>query len=227
MDKSYHSQITKILKRAPVLMTVIVIAEIFIHRGELSVQGVLEYTPNDPLRAAFVLLLLYAFKSVSIIFPGIILQIAAGHLFSRSVALVVNFLGMLLCLAIPYGIGALSGSEFTECVKRRFPKFRDWLSLQQENTFFICFFLRVTSCLPGDVVGMYFGATQTPFIRYMVAGSLGVLPGMVLATLLGESISDPTSPLFLFSCSVTVVMSVLSFLLYYWYLRKKKRGSMQ
>ena len=227
MDKSHHSPITRMRKRAPILLIVVVIAEIFIHRSELSVQRVLAYTPDDPLRAALVLLLLYALKSVSIIFPGIILQIAGGCLFPRSTALTVNFLGMLICLAIPYGVGALSGSEFIEWVKRRFPKFRDWLSLQQENSFFVCFFLHVTSCLPGDVVGMYFGATRTPFVRYMVAGSLGVLPGMVLATLLGESISDPTSPLFLFSISVTVVLSVLSALLYYWYLRKKKRGSVQ
>ena len=224
MDKSHHSPITRMRKRAPILLIVVVIAEIFIHRSELSVQRVLAYTPDDPLRAALVLLLLYALKSVSIIFPGIILQIAGGCLFPRSTALTVNFLGMLICLAIPYGVGALSGSEFIERIKRRFPKFRDWISLQQENSFFVCFFLRVTSCLPGDIVGMYLGATRTPFIRYMIAGSLGVLPGMVLATLLGESISDPTSPLFLFSCALTVVMSVLSFLLYYWYLRKKKRG---
>ena len=227
MDKRHHSPLLRLLKRVPLLLTVVVIVVIFIHRGELSVQHILEYTPTSPLRAAVVLLILYALKSVSIIFPGIILQIAGGCLFPRSTALTVNFLGMLICLAIPYGVGALSGSEFIEWVKRRFPKFRDWLSLQQENSFFVCFFLRVTSCLPGDVVGMYFGATRTPFVRYMVAGSLGVLPGMVLATLLGESISDPTSPLFLFSISVTVVLSVLSALLYYWYLRKKKRGSVQ
>jgi len=227
METSHQHKLLSMLKRTPILLIIPSILLIALHIDEVSVQHILSYTPKEPVRAACVLLLLYAFKSVSIIFPGIILQIAGGCLFPRSTALTVNFLGMLICLAIPYGAGALSGSKFIEWVKRRFPKFRDWLSLQQENSFFVCFFLRVTSCLPGDVVGMYFGATRTPFVRYMVAGSLGVLPGMVLATLLGESISDPTSPLFLFSISVTVVLSVLSALLYYWYLRKKKRGSVQ
>lgn len=223
METSHQHKLLSMLKRTPILLIIPSILLIALHIDEVSVQHILSYTPKEPVRAACVLLLLYAFKSVSIIFPGIILQIVGGHLFPRAMALTVNFLGMLLCLAIPYGVGALSGSNLIERLKRRFPKFRDWLAIQQENSFFICFFLRVTSCLPGDVVGMYLGATRTPFLRYMVAGCLGVLPGMVLATLLGESISDPTSPLFLISLSVTLGLSVISFFMYYWYLRRKQR----
>lgn len=49
--------------------------------NDITVQTVLSYTPESPFAAAIVILLLYALKSVSFVFPIALLQIAAGHLF--------------------------------------------------------------------------------------------------------------------------------------------------
>lgn len=93
---------------------------------------------------------------------------------------------------------------------------------QQSNSLFLCFFLRVISCLPGDLVTMYFGATGTPFWQNLLGGVLGILPGMVLATLMGSSIQDPSSPIFWISALLAVTLSVLSAALYYVYQRRAK-----
>ncbi len=57
------------------------------YREDLSVERILSYTPEEPVKAALLMLGLYAVKSVSFIFPIAILQLAVGHLFSTGTAL--------------------------------------------------------------------------------------------------------------------------------------------
>ena len=94
---------------------------------------------------------------------------------------------------------------------------------QQSHSFFLCFFLRIISCLPGDIVTMYLGATHVPYWKNLLAGGLGILPGLILATLMGANIQDPTSPAFWISAGLSVGLAVLSTVLYYLYLRKQKK----
>lgn len=196
---------------------------------DLSVQTILELTPQSPIHAAIVMLLLYAVKSATVFFPLIILEIAVGHLFSTWVALGINFAGMLIILTIPYWIGRAAGMDAMQKLIRKYPRVREIIDRQQGNSLFLCFFLRIISCLPGDVVTMYLGATRTPFWKNFVAGALGVLPGMILATLMGSSIQDPRSPAFWISAALMATLAAVSALLYYLYRRRlqKNRGEKQ
>lgn len=213
------------------LLIVLILAILYLLvAGDFSVQTLLAFTPKDPIKAAIVLLLLYAFKSATVFFPIIILQIAAGHLFSPLMALGINLAGLLIVLTIPYGIGHFGGIDAIQKVVQKYPRLGEIIDKQQEGPFFLCFFLRVISCLPGDIVTMYLGATRMPFWKNIVAGTLGVLPGMVLATLLGSSIQDPKSPAFWISAILMVTLSLSSLLLYYIYrrrLRAKKQPDEQ
>ena len=162
-----------------------------------SLHTVLTYTPRSPLAAAGVLLLFYGLKSITIFFP--LLELAAGHLFPAPAALAVNFIGMWIVLTVPYWIGRALGLRQVSKLTRKYPRFHAIVAKQQGHSFFLCFFLRAVSCLPGDIVTLYLGATRTPFWHNLLGGTLGILPGMVLATLMGSSIQDPSSPPFLLS----------------------------
>lgn len=191
---------------------------------DYSVQTILDFTPQNPLCAVIVLLLLYALKSATVFFPLIILEIATGHLFTTRIALGINFAGILIILTIPYWIGRTAGMDTVQKLMQRYPRFAELIDRQQGNSAFLCFFLRIISCLPGDVVTMYFGATKTPFLQNLIAGAMGILPGMVLATLIGENIQNPESPMFWISALLTVALSVLSILFYCLYRRKLQKN---
>lgn len=186
----------------------------------VSVETLLAFTPQDPVKAMIIMLLLYALKSATVFFPLIILEIAVGHLFSPWAALGINFVGMLIILTIPYSIGKAAGIEAIQKLVQKYPRFGEIIEKQQDNALFLCFFLRIISCLPGDVVTMYLGATRTPFWQNLIAGALGVLPGMLLATFMGSSIQNPQSPTFWISAILMVTLSFLSLLLYYIYRRR-------
>ena len=190
--------------------------------SDISLQAVLTGAPQNPLLTAGVLLLLYMLKSLTIFFPLLILEMAAGYLFPAPAALLLNFLGIWIVLTIPYWIGHALGLRQVSKLTQKYPKFQTFMEKQQNPSFFLCFFLRVISCLPGDIVTMYFGATHTPFSHNLLGGTLGILPGMILATFMGLNIQDPSSPAFWISAALSVGLAVLSTVLYYVYLKRQK-----
>lgn len=190
--------------------------------SDISPQTILTDALQNPLLTAGLLLLLYMLKSLTIFFPLLILEMAAGYLFPAPAALIINFLGIGIVLTIPYWIGRALGLRQVSKLTRKYPKFQAIMEKQQNHSFFLCFFLRVISCLPGDIVTMYLGATHTPFSHNLLGGTLGILPGMILATFMGVNIQDPSSPAFWISAALSVGLTVLSIVLYYVYLKRQK-----
>ena len=52
---------------------------------------------------------------------------------------------------------------------------------------------RIVGVLPGDIVSLYFGACNTRYDIYLIAGIAGSLLSIVTTTILGEKISHPFS----------------------------------
>lgn len=205
---------------AVLLLTVILIC---IHyKKDLSVDKIINYSPEDPFKAALLLLALYAVKSISFVFPIAVLQLAVGHLFSTGTALLVNFLGRAITLALPYWMGYFSGSSMVESLTEKYPKMKTVVDYQNGNPLYISFFMRTLNFLPGDAVSLFLGAVKIPFVIYMAGGMLGTLPGVVLSTVFGANIKNPGSPAFWLSAVLLVMISVSSMLIHRYLSRKKK-----
>ena len=188
--------------------------------GEVSAERLLEFTPKDPLKAAGVLLILHAVKSITVFFPIVVLQIAAGHLLPPAAAFAVNLSGLFIILTLPYVIGRAIGMETVKKLASKYPKFSRLIDRQQKNSLFWCFILRAVNCLPGDLVTMYLGAAHVPYVKNLAGGILGILPGMIPATFMGSSITDPGSAAFWLSALFFVGSSAISVLVSWRYNKK-------
>ncbi len=202
------------------VMLGLIAAAAFFVRG-LSVEELLRASPQNPWLAAGFLLLLYALKSLSVVFPIPALYLAGGMLFPLPAALAVGAAGIAVCLSLPYWVGRWSAGSFSSALARRYPKVRALLELQRQNDFFFSFFVRVIGFLPCDVVSLYLGSSGLPFGSYLAGGLLGMLPGLFTVTLMGASIQDPSSPQFLISAAVTALLSAAS-LLAAWRLHRRQ-----
>lgn len=100
--------IDNIRKYLPAVLLLVLLLFCIRYREDLSVEKILRYTPKEPVKAALLMLVFYAVKSVSFVFPIAILQLAVGHLFSTGTALLVNFLGR----AVTFGTSLLDGTFF-------------------------------------------------------------------------------------------------------------------
>lgn len=213
-NKHYSS----LLKYLPLILCIILIVCYLGFSEDITVQTILDYTPDNLLAAACILLLFYALKSITIVFPIIILEVAVGHLFAPIPAIIVNTLGVLIGYIVAYYIGYFSGSDAVDKLVKKYPVLENIIRTQSENSFFTCFFLRTLCILPGDAVSICLGAVKSPFRMYLISSILGSLPSTILATLFGSSITEPTSPMFWISIVLMALYSVIFLLIY----RRKK-----
>ncbi len=206
--------VIKSLRLIPIIVCVVLAVLCFIHRDKITIDGILSYAPDSLFLAFLFLTFLYAVKSLSIFFPMLVLNIVGGMLFPGGLSILVNIVGVGVMTAIPYFLGVFSGSNALDKLLAKHKKLNEYVKKRESHVFFDSFFLRIISCLPGDIVSMYFGAARANFAKYFIGSMLGIVPGTITATLMGESIRDPFSPKFIISLSITLFLSVLSIVLY-------------
>lgn len=223
MKQTVKNILGEVLRLLPLLVCLALMGFYLLGEGTPTAEGLLHMAPKRPLIAAVFLLLLYAVKSLTMVFPIIVLNVLGGFLFDPIPALLINSAGVLIELAIPYWIGRFSGAKFADRLCEKHPRVDALASQTAGNPFFSSFFLRLISCLPGDAVSLYFGAIRMPFGTYLWGSFLGTIPGVIPATLLGMSIADPSSPLFWLSLGLTAALSAVSFWMY-WQWQKRKNG---
>ena len=211
----------KLIPIVAIIIMGIIFTVIVKKSGEpLSVNTILKYTPENTILAVGVLLLLFALKSLTIVFPLSILYLASGILFHSIVAVLVSTAG--LAITIPYWIGKYSGKQAVQEICQKYPKAGIVAKYQETNPFFACFITRIVGFLPGDIVSLYFGACDTEYGIYLVAGIAGSLLSIITTTLLGEKISDPFSVEFMIVLLCRVLVSVGAVIIKYRLNQKKK-----
>ena len=188
----------------------------------LSVNTILRYTPENAMLAAMIVLLLFALKSLTVVFPLSILYLASGILFQPVIAVLISTAGLAITITIPYWIGRYSGKQIVQEICQKYPKAGMVAKYQETNTFFACFITRIVGFLPGDIVSIYFGACDTTYLIYLAAGVLGSSLSIITTTLLGEKISDPFSVEFMVVLLCRILVSVGAVVINYRLNQKKK-----
>ncbi|MDO4972636.1 MAG: VTT domain-containing protein [Eubacteriales bacterium] len=186
----------------------------------LTVDEILDYTPAQPLLAALFLWLAFALKSLSMVFPVLLLFAVSGQLFPLPVALAVNTVGIAITLTLPYLLGRASELDFSEKLIARYPKLRELRRVRETSGFFLSFIARAVGILACDVVSLYFGATRLPYPAYIAGGVLGFMPDLICATILGQQIENWDSPAFWITLAVNILACVSAVFLYRWYRRR-------
>jgi uncharacterized membrane protein YdjX (TVP38/TMEM64 family) len=189
---------------------------------ELTPEELAEHAPKNQILAGAFMIILFAVKSLIFIVPIPILYLASGLIFEPIPAFIINFIGMMVCTAVPYFIGRYSGAGLFQKLIKRYPKLQILDTFQHENQWFVSFMVRAVGFLPCDAVSLVLGAWKTNFLRYMSGTALGMLPGLIATTLIGITITDPSSPGFIISIILTILVSVGSFT--FWRLYHKARA---
>lgn len=212
----------RVLQVAPLLMVGVCVLIYFLLFRGVTVEDILEFTPDNLWLAAVVMLGLFALKSLSMFFPMLILIAATGSIFpSYIAAFIVNSIGVCVMLLIPYAIGRFAEKDFVTGLIRKNKNADRLYDIKSENELFIAYFLRVINILPCDAVSMFLGATGFGFVKYLAGSFAGVLPGLITTTLIGANISDRSSPVFWIAVAAEVVFAAVSSLAYYLYKKKK------
>ena len=219
-EKLLHSKRYKILI---LCLWLVILGVCLLHREWFDLENVLGASPQNMLLAAVFLLALFALKSLSVFIYSGFLFIASGILFPIPAAILVNLLGAAVMVSLPYWLGRQVGGALIESILRKYPKTAALRQIQMSNQLFFCFFTRIINILPSDILSLYLGASGVRYGRYLLGSVGGMLLTIVTFPIIGSSITDPASPLFIASVAVQVVVTAASLGGYALYLRRKRR----
>lgn len=205
----------------PLLCMAAAVTWVLLSGRSVTVDDILNYTPSQPVLAALFLWLAFALKSLSLVFPVVLLFAVSGQLFPLPLALAVNTVGIAITLTIPYLLGRASELDFTDKLIRRYPRLLELRRIRENSGFFLSFISRAIGILACDVVSMYFGSTRLSYPAYIAGAVLGFMPDLICATILGQQIEEFDSPGFWITLAVNILACVSSFFFYRWYKRKK------
>ncbi len=222
--KSPSPAVDRLLRYVPIGITAALTLACLLGARRYSLDSwhdLLNYTPPSLWAAAALLLLGYALKSLSVVFPLPLLYVAAGVIFPLWMAWALNLLGLWICVTLPYQVGRVSGREVAESLLRTHKKAARAAEIITENRVFTAYLLRVLGVLPGDLVSILLGAMGIEYRGYLIGSMLGLLPGMLIQTALGGYADRPASPVFWGLCIAMVAVSGASALGYARYRKKQ------
>lgn len=206
-----------------VLIWLGIIVICLIHRKELSAEGIARYTPRSPWLAALVMLALFALKSLSIVIYSGLLYAANGILFPLPAAIVLNLLGTVVMVSLPYRIGRRTGASAVEEIRAKYPKAEAIHSLRAQNDFLFSFLVRMVR-LPSDVASLYMGAVHVEYKKYLLGSLLGMLPHTITYPIMGMSIQDIRSPKFMISLCAELAYILVTSAVYTLYRKRNRAG---
>ncbi len=213
----------RIVQISPFAVMAVIIIAYLVYFRDLSVDDIVNFTPENLLAAFGLFMLMYALKSLSIFFPLAVLNIAAGTIFDIPFAILVNMCGAAVMSTVPFFIGRYSQREFVMSLVKKNKKAEDILSMNMENQVFFAYFLRVINCLPIDIVSMLLGSLGFSYKKYITGSLLGFAPIVIATTVLGNAVTEPGSPQFIISACIIVTVSVTSAVIYSRKIKKRKQ----
>jgi len=202
------------------LVWLAIILACLLHKDQFTLEGILTYTPRQPLLAVLVLLALFALKSLSIFLYSGLLYAASGILFPLPAAIAVNIVGTAVMVSIPYWLGKRLGNRTVQYILKRYPKAAFLHDLRSNNDFFFVLIVRLLGILPADIVSAYMGAVNVKYRNYLPACLLGFLTTCILFPVMGMSISDMRSPQFLIAAGIELAVMLASCIAFYFYRKK-------
>ena len=217
--------IKRIIQLAPVLMIALMAIIYFTALKDLTFEQILNYTPEAPLAAAAVILLMYALKSLSYFFPMLLIAAAAGAVLPIYAAIPVNLLGIVIMASIPYAVGKYAEGEVVDKLAAKHEKISIVREYSTKHQRFGAFFLRIVSCLPYDVVSLVMGSLRFNYKDYIIGSLLGTAPGIILTTFMGSAITEPLSPEFIICAVIEVIIAVSSAVAYRIHRKKQDKGT--
>ena len=207
----------KWIRFVQIASTLIVILITILYWDELKNLTAEKLVASSPAQIGLsigVILLYYILKSFLVIVPVLVVQIAAGLLFPLPLAIVVNLIGLMLTLSISFVMGRFTGRPTVEKIIARYPKSAIIQTIPQKNEFFFCFIIHSLCIFPMNMIGMFVGALSISYKNYFWGAFLGSMVRVISVTVMGSSVTKPTSPTFIISLAVTLFVSLISFVLY-------------
>lgn len=189
MNKKVRSTLLALL-RVAVAMTIFVIAVVNYEKlKNIDVRALVEASTNMTV-AVLTIWGVYLVKSVLFILPASLIYISIGMAFPTPSACLISLVGIILEVTVTYFLGVFLGGDYVEKLLMKSKGGQKILEKKFNDNFPALLIIRALPVFPIDFVSLFWGASKCKFQRYFAASVIGIMPRVVLFTILGDGIYD-------------------------------------
>lgn len=205
----HHDILKKALRVLAIAVWAGIILYAFFHRNDFTLESILGYTPEDPLLAAVVLLVLFALKSLTVFLYSGLLYAASGILFPLPAALLLNICGTVVMALAPYLLARSVGAARADELRERYPRLKRFEAMRSRNGLGFVVFLRCINIVNFDVGSMYCGAVRLAPASFLAGSILGKLTDIAALSIMGASLEDRRAAPFLIALAVDLSIAAI------------------
>ncbi len=171
---------------AAVILTVVLLN--YDKLTNLDVRAIVENASSIYAAVGIVLAIFFA-KSLLFVIPASLIYISVGMAFTPIQAIAISFVGISIEVMATYVLGRFLGGDAVNKLLSKSKGGQKLLEKNVQDKFGVLFIMRFTG-LPIDFTSLFLGASRCNILRYYLASITGIMPRVVLFTILGDGIYD-------------------------------------
>lgn len=154
----------------------------------LDVRAIVE-NASSVYAAIGIILLIFFGKALLFVIPASLIYVSVGMAFTPVTAIAVSFAGISIEVLATYLLGLFLGGDTVNKLLSKSKNGQKLLEKDITNKFSVLFLARFTG-LPIDFTSLFLGASKCNILRYYTASILGIMPRVIVFTILGDTIYE-------------------------------------
>ena len=180
----------KALIRVAVAMIIFVIAVMNYDRlKNIDVRALVDASSSMAI-AVITIWGVYLTKAILFIIPASLIYISIGMAFPPLTASLISLIGIIIEVTATYFLGRFLGGDYVNKQLEKTKAGKKILDMKLNDSFLALLPIRALPVFPIDFVSLFWGASKCSFFRYFFASVIGIMPRVVLFTILGDGIYD-------------------------------------
>lgn len=206
-----NNLLSLIIKLAICTALIILITVNYDYLKNLDIRKLIGSSSSLPATYA-TLLGVYCVKGLTMVIPASVIYIAVGMALKTSSALIINGAGIIFEITVTYLLGRFLGGDAVMTKIGKIKNGKKIISLYKKykkpGIFVIRFF-----GLPIDFCSLFFGAMKVPYAEYMLFSFIGIMPRVIIFTILGDKVYDLIPMKYIIPAALTAAGAIMMFVL--------------
>lgn len=178
------------LLRVAVAMTIFVVAVVNYEKlKNIDVRALVNASSSFVI-ALITIWGVYLVKSVLFIIPAMLIYVSIGMAFPAPTACMISLVGIILEITVTYLLGLFLGGPYVTKLLSKTKPGKKVLDMKLNENFPTLLVIRALPVFPIDFVSLFWGASRCGFIKYFIASVVGIMPRVILFTIIGEGIYE-------------------------------------
>lgn len=153
----------------------------------IDIAELVSFTNSIPIIIA-VVLAVYAVKAVLFVLPASVIYVAVGTILPPALAVAVNLIGIFIEVSVTFILGRFLGKDAVHRLLSKNEKGKKLLEKSPGDKASIILTIRAIPAFPIDLISLFYGASGSRYVKYVLLSVLGISWRVVLFTLLGDAV---------------------------------------